>query len=259
MESRKWEELGMDCLVQVFGRVGVEELSLSVPLVCRSWYMASLSPLCWTTLNLEAMDFNTMSSRAFAESFKSEYRLKCFSFTGFLKLLIYRSSTLLVHLILHPHTRISSHDLLYMSLQCPLLKVLVLPPLREEEEELLPKLIHKWKHLEWLSTRFLSSSFREIATQVGLHCNNFTGLQTVGWILNNEASTIVTCLGNIKYLNLSGSFLSRTNLLMILDCCKQLEELHVDFCAGFTVDSEVLKRGGHLKTFDYTGSSVDYT
>lgn len=47
MEGRKWEELDMDCLVNVFRRVGMESLLLDVPFVCKSWYKVSLDPRCW--------------------------------------------------------------------------------------------------------------------------------------------------------------------------------------------------------------------
>ena len=47
MEGRKWEELNMDCLVNVFQRVGMESLLLDVSFVCKSWYKASLDPKCW--------------------------------------------------------------------------------------------------------------------------------------------------------------------------------------------------------------------
>ncbi|KAL7177283.1 hypothetical protein ACSBR2_030602 [Camellia fascicularis] len=46
MEGRKWEELNMDCLVNVLGRVGIESLILDIPFVCKSWSKATLSSLC---------------------------------------------------------------------------------------------------------------------------------------------------------------------------------------------------------------------
>nr|CAN63346.1 hypothetical protein VITISV_012622 [Vitis vinifera] len=42
MEGRKWEELNMDCLVNVFQRVGMESLLLDVPFVCKSWAIITL-------------------------------------------------------------------------------------------------------------------------------------------------------------------------------------------------------------------------
>lgn len=50
MEGRKWEDLEMECLSNVFDRVGMESLVLDVPLVCNSWYKATLNPKYWQTL-----------------------------------------------------------------------------------------------------------------------------------------------------------------------------------------------------------------
>ncbi|CAL5395016.1 unnamed protein product [Camellia sinensis] len=64
MEGRKWEEMNMDCLVNVFGRVGIESLLLDVPFVCKSWYKATLSPLCWQTLVFPSMShFDSFTHR----------------------------------------------------------------------------------------------------------------------------------------------------------------------------------------------------
>lgn len=50
MEGRKWEDLETDCLANIFDRVGMESLILDVPLVCKSWYKATINPRCWLTL-----------------------------------------------------------------------------------------------------------------------------------------------------------------------------------------------------------------
>lgn len=50
MGGRKWQDLNMDCLVNVFGRVGLESLLCDVPFVCKSWYKATLNPQCWQCL-----------------------------------------------------------------------------------------------------------------------------------------------------------------------------------------------------------------
>ncbi|KAM7485786.1 hypothetical protein LguiA_001795 [Lonicera macranthoides] len=60
MEGPKWEDLIMDCLVNVFGRVGIESLVLDVPFVCKSWYEATLDPRCWQSL---VFPYNLFRSR----------------------------------------------------------------------------------------------------------------------------------------------------------------------------------------------------
>ncbi|KAJ4963671.1 hypothetical protein NE237_023610 [Protea cynaroides] len=82
----RWEDLHVDCLVMVFQKIGVESLILGIPFVCKSWYRASLNPLCWRYLCLPA-HFNPFMAR-----FMDEYRVKKHkSGIGFVKLLVHRS------------------------------------------------------------------------------------------------------------------------------------------------------------------------
>lgn len=50
MGERRWEDLPTDCLVDVFGRVGLESLIDGVPFVCKSWHRVTLIPHCWRQL-----------------------------------------------------------------------------------------------------------------------------------------------------------------------------------------------------------------
>ncbi|KAL5977325.1 hypothetical protein ACLOJK_021671 [Asimina triloba] len=88
--ERRWEELPMDCLVQVFERLSLEDKSLGVPFVCKSWYEASLSPACWRVLDFRSIDFEP--DGPFARRFQREYCLSAtFSFSGFLRFTVNRS------------------------------------------------------------------------------------------------------------------------------------------------------------------------
>ena len=60
MEGRKWEHLNMDCLVNVFQRVGMESLLLDIPFVCKSWHKASRDPQCWEYLIFPEYTSNLM-------------------------------------------------------------------------------------------------------------------------------------------------------------------------------------------------------
>ncbi|THG21927.1 hypothetical protein TEA_009199 [Camellia sinensis var. sinensis] len=55
----------MDCLVNVFGRVGIESLLLDVPFMCKPWYKATLSRLCWGKLDFSKI---SLDSRSYDES-----------------------------------------------------------------------------------------------------------------------------------------------------------------------------------------------
>ncbi|KAL7177290.1 hypothetical protein ACSBR2_030609 [Camellia fascicularis] len=52
----------MDCLVNVLGRVGIESLLIDVPFVCKSWYKATESPLCWRQLDFLEISLDDCTS-----------------------------------------------------------------------------------------------------------------------------------------------------------------------------------------------------
>lgn len=83
MEGQKWEDLEVDCLVNVLGRAGMESLLLNVPFVCKSWYKANLSPLCW-----EHLDFPR--NFYFLYSFMEKYTIRNISSESFTKFVVDR-------------------------------------------------------------------------------------------------------------------------------------------------------------------------
>lgn len=88
-EGRRWEAMELDCLVNIFQRLGIEDLTLGAPFVCKSWYRASLDPICWKVLDFQELDFMPWSN--FSKRFMRQYSLHHFSFSGFMKLAIDRS------------------------------------------------------------------------------------------------------------------------------------------------------------------------
>lgn len=84
-DRRKWEELNINCLVNVFQKVGMETLLLDVPLVCKSWYKATLHPMCWQHLIFPE------NFEAFADRIMKEYQ-KEIPITSFIKFIVNRSS-----------------------------------------------------------------------------------------------------------------------------------------------------------------------
>ncbi|XP_020256196.1 uncharacterized protein LOC109833062 isoform X2 [Asparagus officinalis] len=98
VDGRKWEDLPINCLVSVFGRLSLDDLTLGVPFVCKSWYEASLDPACWKILDFRAIDLWAGSS--FNEKFMRAYRVEKFAFRGFLKYIISRSHKLATRLVL---------------------------------------------------------------------------------------------------------------------------------------------------------------
>lgn len=97
-DQRIWGDLNMDCLVKIFGRVGMESLLLDIPFVCKSWYKASLDSSCWQCLIFP--DFTAdqavslgLEPNTLCQRFVSEYRIdkSRFSSTTFVKFVVNRS------------------------------------------------------------------------------------------------------------------------------------------------------------------------
>ena len=77
MSEPKWEDLDMDCLVDIFGRVGLESLLLDVPFVCKSWYKATLNPQCWRRLDFSKLTLDDdWSDDDFASRLMDKYQVE---------------------------------------------------------------------------------------------------------------------------------------------------------------------------------------
>ncbi|KAA8545072.1 hypothetical protein F0562_019829 [Nyssa sinensis] len=284
MEERKWEELDMDCLVNVLGRLDIEMLILDIPFVCKRWHKASLSPLCWQHLDFSKI-LDIFTSRLKDKNFHvspidrkmnptSNFEDKDLFVTTLIKSVIKRNNKSTVSLVFPMCYTIEA--LIYAAEECPALKYLVLPidVILFDEKFPIVSLIRKWRNLEVLGLESVIC-LEEILTQINLHCNNFVGLDVTTtarfgkdkaytWfhvgrvpILKQHASAVVTLLPNIKHLILRHAILERENLVMILQGCKQLEYFDARHCLGFEADDdEILKLASHIKTFMFEGSSV---
>ncbi|KAJ8627347.1 hypothetical protein MRB53_020654 [Persea americana] len=257
VETRKWEEMDMDCLVCIFERLRLEDLILGVPFLCKSWYQASTNPLLWKVLNFNQLDLHPTSP--FVEIFKQEYRVLKFSFTGFLKFTVSRSSRSAVELRVPSLdvTYVQLEDLAYISNECPSLKIVCLAhTLLSEVDKYFPRCITNWRDLQKLHMQVKPNSFAQIVVEIGSHCKNFFELKTRGPFTFEEANVIAAWLPNIKYLHLCKCSITRESLLIILKGCKELEILDVRNCKGFDVDEEILKLSSNIKTFDYEGCTT---
>ncbi|KAG1348021.1 F-box/LRR-repeat protein [Cocos nucifera] len=251
--GRRWEDLAMDCLVNVFSRLNLEDLTLGVPFVCKSWHKASLDPQCWKILNFRALDLMPWGN--FSKRFAQEYRIKSFSFSSFMKLATARSRRSAIDLSLPSTAFIASlPDLIYASNECPRVKLLALPDILQPYEKHIPEILGRWKELEFLDMGLKPLSFVPILEQISLKCKSFVGLQMYGCLYREDALAIVTHLPKLKYLAMKGSYLSKQELLVILDGCRELEELDVTRCRGFDVDDEILRKASGIKAFEYKGS-----
>ncbi|KAM7488823.1 hypothetical protein LguiB_026307 [Lonicera macranthoides] len=243
MEGRKWEDMEMDCLVNILGRVGIESLALDVPFVCKSWYKATLNPLCWQFLhfpiNLENSRFPRYSR--FPWFVKPE---------GLVKDAVNRSQRSATTLA--PPDNCSNKGIIYALEECPLLKLLTLPSsvIDNHESFIIPSMISKLKNLEILMLQF-SQDLEEINAQINLHCKNFAFLSVTNAEISSDAAiAIATLLPNIKGLALRQCKLERSDLVIILNGCKKLECMDVSNCRGFeSDDAEILNLASHITNF----------
>ncbi|XP_018681733.2 F-box protein FBW2-like isoform X1 [Musa acuminata AAA Group] len=255
-EGRRWEDMQVDCLVNIFRRLGLDDLTVSVPFVCTCWWRASLDPVCWRVLNLRSLDFRTWSQ--FSRSFGSRYRLKTLSFSAFLRLVVHRSHGSASELIFPLSSGASVHDLAYVSINsCPGLRTLALPDKLMLEDDLrIPELIGRWKDLEQLELETKPTSFLETVAAIGHNCTRFARLKVRGLIGKEDASVIAMCLPELKQLELSGSYLTKDELAVIVSGCRKLERLTATDCLGFQADEELLRLASGIHSFEHEGSKL---
>ncbi|KAK8952703.1 F-box protein SKIP1 [Platanthera guangdongensis] len=250
MDQGRWEEMQMDCLVNIFSRLGLDDLTAAVPFVCRSWYQASGDPLGLRTLDFRHLDFNPSSP--FAERISPQ-----FSFSGFLKLVLARARGASFDLSFPSSVSPSNEDLYLASDECPRLKNLSLSRIKSEDETQFLQSIAKWKDLEVLEMDSKPSILPELVQQIGLNCSKFHGLKLRGSINKEDAAAIVGNLPNLRWLDLSTCRLRREEVIAIVEGCRQLKRLNLRDCVGFEADEEVRRRGSWIKVFEHEGSMIE--
>ncbi|KAF5205529.1 F-box/LRR-repeat protein [Thalictrum thalictroides] len=264
-EVRKWEDLNIDCLLNIFERVGLNPLIFDLPFVCKSWYKASRDPYCWKILDFTCISFEQryFESIIFVNGQPpADDDARWCLFTKFvIKFAADHSCGIATTVVFHHH--LFYNILQYPLERCPAVKNLILPhycipnlSIRDELKDI-PKLIHKWKDLESLSLSCYSH-FTAILAQIQIHCKKLVSLTTSYYIGTRQASAIVTFVPNIKHLVLRSCFLPRKNLIRILSGCRELELLDVTSCTGFDADDvEILTMASYIKTFMSNDSEED--
>ncbi|KAM7465843.1 hypothetical protein LguiB_013405 [Lonicera macranthoides] len=249
MEGRKWEDLEMECLSNIFDRVGMESLVLDVPLVCKSWNKATLDPKCWQTL---IFPYDLSESRLIPKN-----KSRPSSAKDLFKFVLNRSQKCASLVIFPKHC--TEGQLFQVANKCPSLKHLGLPfRVVFTHKNIISRLMKKFKDLERLYLGGNGYNLPNILSQISLHCRNFVWLEIENGVLYDEiASSIVASLPKIKYLVLRNCSIQRECLVTIIQCCKELVYLDVSNSRGFEVDDEILKLGSCITTFKYDGSSLE--
>ncbi|KAJ3674494.1 hypothetical protein LUZ60_005110 [Juncus effusus] len=255
-EERPWQNMDIDCLLNIFRLLDLQDITLFVPFVCSSWYRVSLDPICYQVLDFRKLDFMPWSH--FSKDFSLRFGLsQPFSLSGFLKLCVARSHGLVMEICFPPLLGMALEDLTYISYECPKLTKLVLPNMLSEHEPHLPEIIGRWPELKQLEMEAKPSSFQGMINKISTNCMKFVGLKLSGSFKSDDVSAMVNRLPKVKQLFLSKSFLRKEELLTILNGCKCLEELIVRECVGFEICEEDLKMvSGQIRIFEHEGSRL---
>lgn len=124
------------------------------------------------------------------------------------------------------------------------------------DEAHIPEMVGKWKDLERLEMGTKPSTFSTMVSEISRNCGNFTALRVSGSIKKEDAWAVVNSLPELKHLELSKSYLTKAELMVIMNGCRKLERLSVRNCLGFEADEEVLRTGSGIKAFEHEGSKL---
>nr|GEV20924.1 hypothetical protein [Tanacetum cinerariifolium] len=250
MERRDWIELPVHCLVEVLGRVGIESLVETIPLVCKTWYDATFYPQCWQRLVFTRLPYLR----------SSKHSVPRLNLEMFLHYAIGRGNGLVTEIVFHPSSRLKEGQIAWMAQQCLALKQLVLPNhLSYVINFEVSDSICSWTHLESLQVPSLIG-FKKTIANISRNCPNFNHLSVYVPRLNgDEAAAIASQLPNIKTLDLRFSNIEKEDLVVILKGCKKLEHLDVSECKGVSSDDEILNLARHIHLLDIDDSDLPLT
>ncbi|KAG6517762.1 hypothetical protein ZIOFF_021160 [Zingiber officinale] len=183
----------------------------------------------------------------FSRAFALRYRLHSpLSFSAFLRFALHRSRGVVDQLAFPLSSAVSIHDLAYASVKCLRLKALALPDnLMLEDDLRIPELVWRWKDLEHLEMETKPSSFLEAVAEIGRNCPRFVGLKVRGLIRREDAKALARCLPELKHLELSKSYLTKDELLVVIGGCRKLDE--------------ILKLVSRIERFEHEGSTLVYS
>ncbi|PIA36271.1 hypothetical protein AQUCO_03400284v1 [Aquilegia coerulea] len=231
----KWEELYIDCLIQVFAKVDTYGLLCFLPLVCKSWYKACRDKSAWKILDFQCVPESIMISNV----------------TKLVRLAVDRSDKPNVTKVALPKWfEIGALD--YILDQCPGLKSLALLTLPETCRRIWYCIFRQAKNLEVLELEFFPYHLDDMIIAINYHGHNLISLSISSnhRITKWQASGFANLLPNIKYLNLKGFHIKREYLLMILKGCTGLIVFDVTDCTGFgCVDNVILEAASHIDKF----------
>ncbi|XP_040368512.1 F-box/LRR-repeat protein At3g48880 isoform X1 [Rosa chinensis] len=224
--DRKWEDLESDCLVNIFQRVGMESMLMFIPFVCKSWHKASRTPAVWKSLIFPEGIFDPMN-------FDTD--------TG-------ENEGYWFDLFLRKFAR--EFDIPWSNFTVP--KFVNLAINRSEGGA-------EFLKLPGLICSVYMYAMKQILNHIkDNNCSNFKGLHMAdAYITCKDASAMVRCVPELRYLCFRRATLSKKSLLKILRVCRDLEVLDVRGCTGFDEDDEeILELASHIPKFMCAGSHL---
>ncbi|KAK8957091.1 hypothetical protein KSP39_PZI000384 [Platanthera zijinensis] len=250
-----WQSMETHCLVEIFAWLGLDDIILSVPFVCKSWLDAARNPLCWRKLDFRQLDILPWGN--FSKSFVLCYSLPFFSFTYLLKFTINRSLNSVTEMRF-PLKFTSLEDVIIASEKCRHLKSVALPILSQCEEAQIPELVCKWKDLERLELESKPSNFKELVKNISLNCSKFSCFRISRSSFGEEdVLGIIRYLPRLKKFELNNSYLPKEDLLIMINGCEKLERLNAVDCLGFNGDDEEINsRASRIRDFKLEGCKL---
>ncbi|KAF0889373.1 hypothetical protein E2562_023673 [Oryza meyeriana var. granulata] len=261
--AARWGDMDVDCLVEIFRRLPLDDVASAVPLVCRSWRGAAHDPSLWRALDLRGGGATArfMPWSPLAAAFAACYGVRRFSFGGYLRLCVARAGGSAVELTLPPLLVAAppapAPELDLVSLRCLALRKVSLPALSAADDARLPDVVARWCRLEHLELEHRPASFPATAARISASCPRFSGLKMAGAIRQEDAAAMATSLPLLKHLCLDGCYLPRRELLAIIHGCHELEALSAKHCVGFDEgDEEVAREAAMIELFEVGGSRL---
>lgn len=224
---RRWEDLNIDMLVNIFQSFDLFQLISVIPQVCPAWQLACSDQRLWKTLDLSVMQSNFIKTQAppyvFVDTPSRE------KLTRILKICLNLSRGNLLTLIFHYNLYVDNNQLTYTAKRCPRLKRLVMPAWEKLEKRTICSAFQEWKDLESLTMPSLEEP-AYVIEKIGRSCKKISELKIMDPCDVLLASALVAFLPNLKVLSVRCTLLSKSALVTILDGLKKLEVLNISHC-----------------------------
>ncbi|KAH0764828.1 hypothetical protein KY285_000699 [Solanum tuberosum] len=256
---RRWEDLNIDMLVNIFQSFDLFQLISVIPQVCPAWQSACSDQLLWKTLDLSVMQSNfvriSIPPYVFVDTPSRE------KLTRILKICLNLSRGNILTLIFHYNLYVDNNQLTYITKRCPRLKRLVMPAWEKLDKQTICSAFHEWKDLESLTMPSLEKP-AYVIKKIGMSCKKNSELKIMTPCDILFASALVSFLPNLKVLRVRCTELSKPALVILLEGLKKLKVLNISHCIIteylpppapmkilIELDESILKKASRLEKF----------